>query len=182
MTAYDANAELAGSPTAGSEPSDSLPVTERGSEHVDPRSASHSAEHILNAVMQRDFGTGRSVEVHFGEKKTKVDYCVPRPLREVEVREIEAAVNAEIAKDHPVTSFVVPRAEAERRYDMGKVPAAADPIRIVQIGDLDAIPCVGEHVERTSEIGRFEIRSAEMRGDDRIRIRFRLRDRPKGAA
>ena len=182
MTAYDADAELAGPQAAGSESSDSLPVTNRGSERIDPRSASHSAEHILNAVMQRDFGTGRSVEVHFGEKKTKVDYCVPRPLEESDLREIEAAVNAEIAKDHPVTSFVVPRAEAERRYDMGKVPAAADRIRIVQIGDLDVIPCVGKHVDRTSKIGRFEIRSAEMRGDDRIRIRFRLLDRPKGAA
>jgi len=148
----------------------------------DPLRAVHTAEHILNAVMQRDFGTGRSVEVHFGEKKTKVDYRVPRPLGEAEVREIEAAVNAEIAKDHPVTSFVVPRAEAERRYGMDKVPAASDPIRIVQIGDLDVIPCVGKHVERTSQIGRFEIRSAEMRGDDRIRIRFRLLDRAKGAS
>ena len=148
----------------------------------DPLRAVHTAEHVLNAVMQRDFGTGRSVEVHFGEKKTKVDYCVPRSLGEDEVRGIERAVNAEIAKDHAVTSFVVPRAEAEGRYDLSKVPAAADPIRIVQIGDLDVIPCVGEHVERTSEIGRFEIQSAEMRGDDRIRIRFRLLDRAKGAA
>ena len=148
----------------------------------DPLGAAHTAEHVLNAVMQRDFGTGRSVEVHFGDKQTKADYRVPRPLGDDDLRAIEAAVNAEIAKDHPVTSFVVPRAEAERRYDMGKVPAAADPIRIVQIGDLDVIPCVGKHVERTSEIGRFEIRSAEMRGEDRIRIRFRLLDRLKGAA
>ncbi len=151
-------------------------------EPIDVLVASHSAEHILNALMQRDFGTGRSVEVHFGEKKTKVDYRVPRPLGEAEVREIEAAVNAEIAKDHRVTSFVVPRAEAEGRYDMGKVPPDAESIRIVKIGDLDVIPCIGEHVERTSEIGQFEIRSTKMRGDDRIRIRFRLRDRAKGAA
>jgi misacylated tRNA(Ala) deacylase len=182
MTAYDADAEFAGSPTAGSEPTDSLPVTDRGTEPVDPRSASHTAEHVLNAVMQRDFGTGRSVETHFGAKKSKVDYCVPRPLSEAEVRKIERAVNAEIAKDHPVTSFVVPRAEAEGRYDLSKVPAAADPIRIVQIGDLDVIPCIGEHVDRTSEIGRFEIRSAEMRGDDRLRIRFRLLPKGKGDA
>ncbi len=151
-------------------------------DRIDVLAASHSAEHILNAVMQRDFGTGRSVEVHFGEKKTKVDYRVPRPLGDDDLRAIEAAVNAEIAEDHPVTSFVVSRAEAERLYDMGKVPPGAKSIRIVQIGDLDVIPCIGEHVERTSEIGRFEIRSAEMTGDDRIRIRFRLRDRPEGAA
>jgi Ser-tRNA(Ala) deacylase AlaX len=148
---------------------------------IDVLVASHSAEHVLNAVMQRDFGTGRSMEVHFGEKKTKVDYRVDRPLDEDDLLTLEAAVNAEIAKDHPVTSFVVSRAEAEGRYDMGKLPDSAESIRIVQIGDLDAIPCIGEHVERTSQIGRFEIASAGMRGADRIRIRFRLHDRPKGA-
>ena len=148
----------------------------------DALAASHSAEHILNAVMQRHFGTGRSVEVHFGAKKSKVDYHIDRTLGEGDLRAIEAAVNAEIAKNLPVTSFVVPRAEAEQRYDMGKVPAAAESIRIVTIGDLDVIPCVGEHVKRTGQIGRFEIRSAEMRGDDRIRIRFRLHECAKGAA
>jgi len=124
--------------------------------------------------MQRDFGMGRSVEVHFGEKKTKCDYRVDRPLSEDDLHAIEAAVNAEIVADHPVTSFVVSRAEAERRYDMGKVPPDAESIRIVRIGDLGVIPCVGKHVERTSEIGRFEIRSAEMKSENRIRIRFVL--------
>jgi len=132
--------------------------------------------------MQRDFGTGRSVEAHFGAKKSKVDYRVDRPLSEDDLRAIEAAVNAEIAKDLPVTSFVVPREVAEGRYDMGKVPVYAESIRIVRIGDLDVIPCVGQHVERTGQIGRFEIRSAEMRTESRIRIRFRLLDRVKGAA
>ena len=124
--------------------------------------------------MQRDFGTGRSVETHFGSKKSKVDYCVHRPVSEVDVRAIEAAVNGVIACDLPVTTFVLPRAEAEERYDMGKVPPAAESIRIVQIGDLDVIPCVGEHVERTGQIGRFEIASFEMKGADRVRLRFRL--------
>jgi len=131
--------------------------------------------------MQRDFGTGRSVEAHFGAKKSKVDYRVDHPLGEDDLRRIEAAVNAEIDRDLPVTSFVVPRAEAEERLDMGKVPASAESIRIVTIGDLDVIPCVGEHVERTGQIGRFEIRSAEMRSEDRIRIRFRLGNRTEGA-
>jgi misacylated tRNA(Ala) deacylase len=137
--------------------------------------ASHTAEHVLNAVMQREYGTGRSIEAHFGAKKSKCDYRVRRPLSEDDVRKIEAAVNAEIAKDLPVTSFIVSRSEAEGRYDMGKVPASAESIRIVKIGDLDMIPCIGEHVERTSHIGRFEIRSTEMREEDRIRIRFLVR-------
>jgi Ser-tRNA(Ala) deacylase AlaX len=124
--------------------------------------------------MQRDFATGRSIETHFGKKKSKVDYVVPQPLEETTIRAIETAVNVEIARDLPVTTFHVSREEAERRYDMGKVPADAESIRIVQIGDLDVIPCVGDHVGRTGQIGRFEIASFEMKGADRVRLRFRL--------
>lgn len=136
--------------------------------------ALHSSEHILNAVMQRDFGTGRSVEAHFGSKKSKCDYVVDHPLTEEDLAMIQAAVNAEIEADHPVTTFEISREEADAHYDMGKVPDSATTIRIVQIGDLDVIPCVGEHVEHTGQIGRFVIRSADMKDENTVRIRFVL--------
>jgi len=148
------------------------------SEVRNPRHAAHTTEHILNAVMQRDVGAGRSIEAHLGVKKSKVDYRVGRVLEADDFEAIEAAVNAEIDRDLPVTTFTVSRKEAEGRYDMGKVPPSAETIRIVQIGDLDIIPCVGDHVDRTGRIGRFEIANAEMRSDDRVRIRFRLHALP----
>ena len=144
------------------------------SEFIDILARSHAAEHILNAIMQRDFGTGRSVEAHFGKKKSKCDYVVDHPLTQEDLAKIEAAVNAEIEADHPVTTFEISREEADAQYDMGKVPDSAKIIRIVQIGDLDVIPCVGQHVERTGQIGRFVIRSADMKDETTIRIRFAL--------
>lgn len=137
-------------------------------------SAEHSTEHILNAVMQRDFGTGRSVGTHFGPKKSKCDYVVSQPLSADDLAKIEAAVNAEIQADHPVTAFDISRAVADATYNMGKVPDSATTIRIVRIGDLDVIPCVGQHVEHTSQIGRFVIRSADMKDEKTVRIRFSL--------
>lgn len=136
--------------------------------------AQHSTEHILNAVMQRDFGTGRSVGSHFGPKKSKCDYVVSRPLTEEDWPAIEAAVNAEIQADHPVTTFEISREDADVRYNMNKVPDSATTIRIVRIGDLDVIPCVGKHVEHTRQIGRFVIKSADMRDESTVRIRFTL--------
>lgn len=141
---------------------------------TDPLAAMHTAEHILSAVMQRDFGTGRSLETHLGGKKSKCDYHVPRPLDDAAVRAIEAAVNAEIAKDLSVSSFVVPRVEAEGRYDLSKVPSGAERIRVVRIGDLDTMPCVGEHVERTSQLGRFVLRNVTTKEPDVVRIRYAL--------
>ena len=134
----------------------------------------HTTEHILNAVMQRDFGSGRSVGAHFGEKKSKCDYVTNRPLTADEVCEIEAAVNAEIDADHLVTTFEISREEADAAYNMGKVPDSATTIRIVKIGHLDAIPCVGQHAEHTKQLGRFVIRSADMKDDKTVRIRFAL--------
>ncbi|MCK5826908.1 hypothetical protein KAH43_00175, partial [Candidatus Bipolaricaulota bacterium] len=134
--------------------------------------AQHSTEHILNAVMQRDFGTGRSVGAHFGPKKSKCDYVTNRLLTVEELAAIEASVNAEIEAEHPVTTFEISREEADASYNMGKVPDSAATIRIVKIGDLDVIPCVGQHVEHTGQIGHFVIRSADMKDETTLRIRF----------
>ena len=136
--------------------------------------AQHTTEHILNAIMQRDFATGRSLEAHFGPKKSKCDYAVARPLDEEDLLKIEAAVNAEIQVDHLVKTFDISREEADASYNMGKVPDSATTIRIVKIGDLDVIPCVGQHVEHTGQIGRFVIRSADMKDERTVRIRFAL--------
>jgi Ser-tRNA(Ala) deacylase AlaX len=97
-----------------------------------------------------------------------------RPLTVDEVSRIEAAVNAEIDADHPVTTFEITREEADAGFNMGKVPDSATTIRIVQIGELDAIPCVGQHVKNTRQIGRFVIRSADMKDETTVRIRFAL--------
>ncbi len=140
--------------------------------------AAHTAEHLLSAVMQRLFDTGRSVETHLGKKKSKCDYRVGRPLGDADLRRIEEAVNAAIAQDLPVRTFVIERGEAERRYDTSKLPPDADPVRIVAIGDLDLMPCVGPHVERTGTLGRFAIRSAQRKASDLVRIRYVLSDDP----
>ena len=40
----------------------------------------HTAEHILNSVMNRMFGCGRSFRSHIERKKSKCDYKVDRQL------------------------------------------------------------------------------------------------------
>ncbi len=134
----------------------------------------HTAEHLLSAVMRQRFGSLRNLEMHLGEKKTKCDFLVPRPLAAEDLVAIEAEVNAEIAANHPVTAEVVSRDEAERAYDLWKVPPDAAEIRIVRIGSVDAAPCVGDHVHSTREVGRFRITTADMKDERTVRIRFTL--------
>ena len=134
----------------------------------------HTAEHLLSAVMRRRFGSPRNLELHLGEKKTKCDFLVPRPLAAEDLALVEAEVNAEIAAGHSVTAEVVSRDEAERAYDLWKVPPDAAEIRIVRIGAVDAAPCVGDHVRSTREVGRFRITTADMKDERTVRIRFTL--------
>jgi Ser-tRNA(Ala) deacylase AlaX len=139
----------------------------------------HTAEHLMTAAMRRLYGSPRNLEMHLGEAKTKCDYEVGRPFGDDDARAIEATVNTEIARDHCVSVMHITRAEAEARFDLWKVPPGAETIRVVTIGDVDATPCSGEHVARTGEIGRFvlkswELKSSEMRSATVVRIRFGL--------
>ncbi len=133
----------------------------------------HTAEHLLSAVMRKHFGASRNLEFHLGEKKTKCDYKPDRSLSCADIKSIETLVNEQVARNLPVSSYVIHRQTATE-YDLWKVPAEAEQIRIVRIGDYDAQPCRGEHVNATAEIGRFEITSFDLRDNGRLRIRFRL--------
>ncbi len=142
------------------------------SKTYDPRM--HSAEHLLNQTMVRMFDKGRSFSNHIEKKKSKCDYHFSRDLTEDEILSIEKTVNEQIAKDLPVTEEFISRKEAERLYNIARLPEdAGNEIRIIKIGDYDACPCSGVHVFSTKEIGRFKIISTGFENDI-LRIRFKL--------
>ncbi len=133
----------------------------------------HTAEHILTAVMRKFYDAPRNSEFHLNEKKTKCDYEVRRSLNDENIIQIETLVNQEINANHSVSHFFVHREKATE-YDLWKVPAETQEIRIVRIGEFDAQPCRGEHVSRTQEIGEFSVSSYELRENGRVRIRFKV--------
>ncbi|MBW1997894.1 MAG: hypothetical protein JRJ29_08000 [Deltaproteobacteria bacterium] len=142
---------------------------------IDPRM--HTAEHLLNQTMIRMFDCGRCFSAHIEKKKSKCDYHFDHPLDEKDEREIERRVNGAIGADLPVTEEFMDRMEADRYYDLGRLPRDADhKIRIVKVGDYDACPCIGPHVSSTGEIGLFRIVSTSF-DDGVLRIRFRLEGR-----
>jgi Ser-tRNA(Ala) deacylase AlaX len=141
-------------------------------QYADPRM--HSAEHILNRTMVRMFGCGRCFSSHIEKKKSKCDYRFDRALSEQEVEEIQNRVNLVIERNLPVAARVVGRDEAARRFDTARLPDRAEGgIRIVEIGDYDAVPCIGEHVRTTRDIGGFVITTTSF-NEGVLRIRFKL--------
>lgn len=146
------------------------------SKDYDPRM--HSAEHILNQTMNRMLGCGRCFSSHIEKKKSKCDYRFERNLSDAEIGEIEERVNAIIAADLPVTAEYIGREEAEKSYNIARLPEeAGDRIRIVRVGEYDTCPCIGPHVDSTGSIGDFRITSTRCR-DGVLRLIFRLAAAP----
>ena len=134
----------------------------------------HSAEHILNQTMDRMFNCGRCFNAHIEKKKSKCDYRFDRPLSQKEIQEIQRRVNQIIAEDLPVTEKYISKSEALNNYNTDKLPDdAGNTIRIVQIGDYDACPCIGPHVKSSGKISGFQITSSNFDGGV-LRIRFKL--------
>ncbi|MCX8011059.1 MAG: hypothetical protein N3A61_07900 [Ignavibacteria bacterium] len=138
----------------------------------DPRM--HSAEHILNQTMVRMFNCGRAFSAHIEKKKSKCDYRFNRDLSEEEKAEIERRVNNVINSNLAVREEFLSRDEALKFFNLERLPDdAGDTVRIIKIGDYDACPCSGKHVNVTSEIGEFKILSTSFENNV-LRLRFKL--------
>ena len=134
----------------------------------------HTAEHLLNGTMVKMIGCKRSRNAHIERKKSKCDYPLAQPLTPEQLQEIENIINELIAQDLLVTYEFITVQEASSLYDLERLPEdASEMLRIVHIGDYDACPCVGAHVERTSQIGHFRISSSRYQ-EGVQRIVFRL--------
>lgn len=134
----------------------------------------HSAEHLLNGEMARRFGCGRAFSGHVERKKSKLDYRMPRPMTDEEIRSMEDYVNAAVAADAEVWEEYISQEEAMGRFDMSRLPdEASETVRVVHIGDYDQCLCAGTHVKRTSEIGHFRITSSRFQ-DGVQRLVFKL--------
>jgi Ser-tRNA(Ala) deacylase AlaX len=134
----------------------------------------HTTEHILNQTMIRMFGTDRSFSMHLERKKSKCDYYFSRPLTADEEEQIQEKVNRVIKLGLPVTEKYVDMSEAGHLYDISRLPEQdLQAVRIVNVGDYDSCPCIGEHVSNTAEIGEFRITTTSFENGI-LRIRFKL--------
>ena len=136
----------------------------------------HSAEHILNQAMVKKFSCGRCFSAHVNKKKSKCDYNnFDRALTDDEVKEVETAVNKAISANLSVTEEMVSLEDANQNFNLTRLPDGFETVRIVNIGDYDSCPCIGEHVDNTAEIGEFHILSQDF-NDGVLRIRYKLVD------
>ena len=134
----------------------------------------HTAEHLLNGEIARRYGCGRAFSSHIERKKSKLDYHLPAPLTDEEIKSLEDYINEIVKKDVEVTEEYLSQDEAMNRLDISRLPEnASETVRVIKVGDYDECLCAGAHVKTTAEIGRFRITSTRYQ-DGVQRIVFKL--------
>ncbi len=137
----------------------------------------HTALHVLSAVIWRDFGakvTGGSME----PCRARMDF----ELEGISVefgREVEERLNEALAQAHEVDVSFLPRSEARADPDLIRtkvslIPEHVDPIRVVTIGTIDRQADGGTHVANTSEVGPVRVTKTESKGKSNKRMRIEL--------
>lgn len=139
----------------------------------------HTAQHLLSAVLLDDWDAPTMGNQLYADR-ARIDCGYPR-FDDDDLAAIEAAVNALVEADLPVRWYEMDRRTAEAELDPARtrldlLPPAVDPVRIVEIGDIDRTACAGTHVAATGEIGGFTITGRETAGADAERLRFVLED------
>lgn len=139
----------------------------------------HTALHVLCGVIWADFGvavTGGNMEPGSG----RLDFELDAMSAELGQR-VERRINEEIARAREVLVDFVDRAEADRdpaliRTKANLIPAAIDPLRVIDIVGLDKQADGGTHVASTAEVGRVEVTKTESKGKANKRIRIAVHD------
>jgi misacylated tRNA(Ala) deacylase len=137
----------------------------------------HTALHALCGVVWRDYGalvTGGNMEPGAG----RMDFEFERMSGDL-VDEIEANVNAELARARDVRVDVLPREVALAipdliRTKVNLLPPGIERIRTIEIVGLDLQADGGTHVANTREVGRIKVTGYESKGRINKRIRIAL--------
>ncbi len=136
----------------------------------------HTAQHLLSALLFAQSGLRtRAAALRIPGATIDLESTWPSALPWTVVAE---SVGAELARARDVRIAFVRRAEWDRAPSArsGAVPLAphVDPVRIIEIDDVDRCPCGGTHLRSTSEIGPMEL-SAPVPYAGGSRVGFTLR-------
>lgn len=136
----------------------------------------HTAEHLLNQLMVRMFGTERSRNAHIERKKSKMTFMLQQKPSRKEEKAITDEMNRLIEEDLPVTYELVERNNLPENVTLERLPEdASEKIRLVRIGNYDVCPCIGKHVRSTKQIGKFELLGTNWDEHSKsFRIRFKV--------
>jgi len=134
-------------------------------------SRQHTAQHILSRTAEILFDSSSS-GFSISEPFCVIEFA--KKLSDGQIAELERETNRVIMACLPVTTTLLPdKAALEENASMYRIGETAKytsfPVRIVSIGDYDACPCCGTHLQNTGAAGMLKIFSHETsRGGSRV--------------
>src|SRR3954452_19971385 len=139
----------------------------------------HTALHILCGVIWADYSipvTGGNME----PLKGRLDFPFAAMSADLGAQ-VERRINEEIERAHEIVVDFLPRSDADVdpaliRTSAHLIPAAIDPLRVIDIVGLDRQADGGTHVLSTAEIGGVRVVGTESKGKDNKRIRIEVVD------
>jgi alanyl-tRNA synthetase len=137
-----------------------------------PTMANHTATHLLHEALRVVLGdhvhqAGSQVR----PDKLRFDFSHPQAMTADEREAVERRVNEAVFENHPVRTYIVPKAEAEKLGAMMLFGEKyGDEVRVVEVEGVSRELCGGTHVRTTAEIGPFVILSEGSVGSGARRI------------
>ncbi len=118
----------------------------------------HSVTHLMHKALRDVLGDhvqqkGSLVD----SEKTRFDFVQPSPMTDVQIREIEVRVNAEILANQATQARVMGIEDAQKTGAMMLFGEKyGDEVRVLDIGNSREL-CGGTHVARTGDIDLFKV-------------------------
>lgn len=119
----------------------------------------HTATHLLHAALRKVLGDHvQQMGSDLNPQRIRFDFSHPDKLSDEQKKEVESLVNQIIKKDLPVTVEELTYEEAVKSGALAffkeKYP---EKVKVYTVGDFSKEICAGPHVNKTSEIGSFNI-------------------------
>ena len=121
----------------------------------------HSATHLLDAALKKVLGdhvhqAGSLVE----PDRLRFDFTHFEAITPEQLAQIDKLVNDAILEGYPVATEVLPIEEAKKKGAVGMFGEKyGDIVRVVEMGDFSMEFCGGTHLDKTSKVGPFRIKS-----------------------
>ena len=135
--------------------------TVTASVNMDLRTATvrnHSATHLMHKALREVLGEHVQQKGSLvNAERTRFDFAHNAPLTDVQIREIEARVNAEVLANVPTQARLMDIEAAQKTGAMMLFGEKyGETVRVLDIGGSREL-CGGTHVQRTGDIGLFTI-------------------------
>ena len=138
----------------------------------------HTAQHIVSKIVLDEYNASTAGnQVH--ADRSRIDF-EPAEFSEEDLEKIRELANKIIDQDIKLQKSEVARDRLEEETEDGRtnldlIPDHIDPLRAVEIGEIDICPCGGTHVDSTGELGELEIVERRSKGADVERVEFILK-------